>query len=328
MDFAAEELLWRQGYAAVAGVDEAGRGPLAGPVVAAACVLPPDYDLSGLNDSKKLSAARRERLNGEIRANAAAWAIGRAEAAEIDAINILQATKLAMTRALAALSPPPDFVLLDGRDRLTLTVPQRALIGGDGICASIAAASILAKVERDGYMAELHRLYPRYGFDRHKGYGVKAHLQALAAYGPCREHRRSFAPVRRAAAGTLLAGAAANESKTLGELGEIMAADYLRAAGLSILERNYRTRGGEIDIIAQDGETLAFIEVKTRLSGRSGRAAENLTLSKLKKMELAALFYLKARKYKEWPSMRFDAVTVEWRGQETVTEWIKGISAG
>ncbi|MDR1320751.1 MAG: ribonuclease HII [Gracilibacteraceae bacterium] len=326
MDFAAENLLRQQGFAAVAGVDEAGRGPLAGPVTAGACVLPPDYDPSALNDSKKLSAGQRERLNAEIRAGAVSWAVGWADAAEIDSLNILQAAKLAMTRALGALDPPPDYVLIDGRDRLALAVPQRALIGGDGICASIAAASILAKVERDAYMTRLHQIYPLYGFDRHKGYGTKVHLQALAAHGPCLEHRRSFAPVRLAEAGSLFADAPPDkETKDLGTRGESIATEYLRAAGLSILERNYRARGGEIDIIAQDGETLAFIEVKTRLSSRSGRAAENLTPAKLKKMEFTALCYLKEKNYEEWPAMRFDAVTVERRGAETVTEWLKGL---
>ncbi|MDR1604959.1 MAG: ribonuclease HII [Gracilibacteraceae bacterium] len=321
MDFATEELLWRQGYIAVAGVDEAGRGPLAGPVLAGACVLPRRFDLRGLNDSKKLSPARREELNAAIRAGAAAWALGRAEVAEIDELNILQATKLAMIRALAALNPPADYALIDGRDRLALTVPQRTLIGGDGLCASIAAASILAKTERDKYMTELHQTYPQYGFDRHKGYGTAAHLQALRQHGPCAEHRRTFAPVLLAAEG----GGAAPEGKTLGARGESIAADYLRAAGLSVLERNYRVRGGEIDIIAQDGEMLVFIEVKSRLSARRGRAAENLTPAKRKRMERVALFFLKAKGYREWPAMRFDAVTVEKRGPETAVQWFKGI---
>ncbi|MDR1961570.1 MAG: ribonuclease HII [Gracilibacteraceae bacterium] len=326
MDFAAEKLLWQQGFTAVAGVDEAGRGPLAGPVMAGACILPRDFDLTDLNDSKKLSADKRERLCARIKAEAAAWAVGRAEAEEIDRINILQATKLAMTRALYALSLAPDYVLIDGRDRLAANVPQRVLIGGDGLCASIAAASILAKVERDGYMAELHQVYPYYGFDRHKGYGTEAHMRALAQHGLCPEHRMSFRPVRLAAEGNLFADAAADtDLKDLGERGETIAADFLRAAGLSVVARNYRVRDGEIDIVAQDGETVVFIEVKTRLSGRAGRAAENLTQGKLKKMRRVALFYLKEKGYTEWPSMRFDAVTVEWRGAEAVTEWLKGL---
>ena len=181
----------------VAGVDEAGRGPLAGPVVAAAVLLDPQRPIAGLNDSKKLSERRREQLAGDIREAAIAWQVVFIEAAEIDRINILQATLKAMRLAVEQLQPAPTEVLIDGNRCPALAIPARAIIGGDGCVASIGAASILAKTERDRYMCELDTRYPGYGFARHKGYGTAAHLQALGQLGACAEHRRSFAPVAK-----------------------------------------------------------------------------------------------------------------------------------
>ncbi|CUB07432.1 MULTISPECIES: ribonuclease HII [Tepidiphilus] len=180
------------------GVDEAGRGPLAGPVVAAAVILPPGTSLSGLNDSKKLSPRQRERLAAEIRATALAWAVAEASAAEIDAWNILRSTLRAMARAVAALPLTPDEVLVDGNQAPALEVPVRTIIGGDALEPAIMAASILAKTHRDARLVALEARHPGYGFARHKGYGTAAHLAALARLGPCPEHRRSFAPVRAA----------------------------------------------------------------------------------------------------------------------------------
>ena len=182
----------------ICGVDEAGRGPLAGPVVAAAVILPPGTSLSGLNDSKKLSPRQRERLAAEIRATALAWAVAEASAAEIDAWNILRSTLRAMARAVAALPLTPDEVRVDGNQAPALEVPVRTIIGGDALEPAIMAASILAKTHRDARLVALDARYPEYGFARHKGYGTAAHLAALARLGPCPEHRRSFAPVRAA----------------------------------------------------------------------------------------------------------------------------------
>ncbi len=179
----------------VCGVDEAGRGPLAGPVVAAAVILDPANPIEGLNDSKKLSARRRERLAIEIRAKALAWSVAEATVEEIDAINILQASMLAMQRAVAALDIPPTSALIDGNRCPVLVCPAEAVVGGDGKVESIAAASILAKTVRDAGMRELHAAYPQYGFDRHMGYPTALHLQALREHGASRVHRRSFAPV-------------------------------------------------------------------------------------------------------------------------------------
>lgn len=190
--WALERGLAEQGYQAVCGVDEAGRGPLAGPVCAAAVILPEHWELPGLNDSKKLSDARRRALYPQILEQALAYGIAFASEAEIDEVNILQATFLAMRRAVAQLKIQPDYVLVDGNRDPQLTLPTQTVIGGDGKSASIAAASILAKVRRDDYMLELDRQYPEYGFAIHKGYGTRRHYEALRAYGPSPVHRQSF----------------------------------------------------------------------------------------------------------------------------------------
>lgn len=180
-----------------AGVDEVGRGPLAGPVFAAAVILPPGYTLTGLTDSKRLSARRRTQLAEVLREDVEAWALGSASAAEIDALNIHHATLLAMRRAVEALPEVPQHLLVDGRFTPAGKWTAEAVVGGDGLVPAISAASILAKVARDALMCELHEHFPVYGFDRHAGYPTPAHLAALAAHGPCPEHRRSFAPVAR-----------------------------------------------------------------------------------------------------------------------------------
>ena len=183
----------------VAGVDEAGRGPLAGPVVAAAVILDDMKRIRGLADSKQLSPARRERLFDEIRAHALAFCIAEASVAEIDSLNILQATMLAMKRAVEGLRLPPRKVLVDGNRLPHIRVHAEAIIGGDATIDSISAASILAKVTRDRMCVEHELHYPQYGFGTHKGYGTAAHLAALEEHGPCAWHRQSFEPVRLAA---------------------------------------------------------------------------------------------------------------------------------
>ena len=183
----------------VAGVDEAGRGPLVGPVVAAAVILDPQQPIAGLADSKKLTPRRRERLFDEIRAKALCCAVAEASVQEIDELNILQATLLAMRRAVQGLRLKPSKVLVDGNRLPTLDVLAEAIVQGDALVPAISAASILAKVHRDRWCQTLHEQYPDYGFDAHKGYGTPQHLSALQSHGPCPEHRRSFAPVRLAA---------------------------------------------------------------------------------------------------------------------------------
>ena len=181
----------------VCGVDEAGRGPLAGPVYAAAVILDPGHPIAGLADSKVLSPSRRMQLAEEIRRYAHACSVASASVAEIDMLNILQASLLAMRRAVEQLGLAPDEVLVDGNQCPRIAYPVRAIVRGDSTVPSISAASILAKTERDAEMLRLHSLYPQYGLDRHKGYPTKAHLEALRQHGVLEIHRRSFAPIRR-----------------------------------------------------------------------------------------------------------------------------------
>jgi ribonuclease HII len=211
-----EAEIYARGYSCIAGIDEAGRGPLAGPVVAAAVILPPGFRERGIKDSKLLTALQRESLEPVIKTNAISWGLGVVEVEEIDRINILQASLRAMALACEALQPAPECVLIDGNRTIPLeffaltcnsapsTVPrQTTIVKGDRICLSVAAASIIAKVARDQIMIQLDRAYPRYGFASHKGYACPAHLEALRRYGPSPVHRRSFAPVREMFQGRL-----------------------------------------------------------------------------------------------------------------------------
>ena len=187
-----EHACYDEGYDIVCGVDEAGRGPLAGPVCAAAVILPRDLQIEGLNDSKKMTDKRRRALFDVITAQAVSYGIAFASEQEIDEINILQATFLAMRRALDQLSVRPAIALIDGNRETDFGLPVRTIVKGDSLSANIAAASVLAKVTRDDFMLEQAQRYPQYGFDVHKGYGTRAHYEALRQYGPCPIHRRSF----------------------------------------------------------------------------------------------------------------------------------------
>jgi ribonuclease HII len=197
-----ERRKWNTGFCRVAGIDEAGRGPIAGPVVAAAVILPPDCSLPGLNDSKQIKPDEREALYDRIVRVARGWAVASEPPEVIDRINILQAALRAMATAAGQLSPAADCLLVDGKQTVplsgSLSIEQVAIVGGDGISMSIAAASILAKVSRDRQMEAFERVYPGYGFARHKGYGTRVHLEALERLGPSPIHRRSFRPVREA----------------------------------------------------------------------------------------------------------------------------------
>lgn len=191
-----EQELRREGFRLIAGADEAGAGPLAGPLVAAAVILPADACLPTVDDSKRLTSQQREEGAAAVEAVAIAWAVVEIAAAEVDQIGPYQASLTGMSRALGRLDPAPDYVLTDARRLPGLAVPQQALIGGDGRCLAIAAASVLAKVHRDRLMVELDARFPGYGFAIHKGYGTARHLAALTELGPCPEHRKSYAPVR------------------------------------------------------------------------------------------------------------------------------------
>ena len=198
-----EEELRAQGFTRIAGVDEAGRGPLAGPVIAAAGILPPRCKLPGLHDSKLLTAGDRDRLYDLVRRRAISIGVGIADARMIDRMNVLEATRWAMREAIEQLDPQPDLLLVDGRELPGMSTSQRAIVGGDHLCGSIAAASIVAKVMRDRMMAEIHEMYPEYGFRAHKGYATRGHQAKLLELGPCPEHRMSFAPVRALSQGAL-----------------------------------------------------------------------------------------------------------------------------
>ncbi len=191
-----EKLAARSGHSLVAGVDEAGRGPLAGPVVAAAVVLPTDFPQQGIDDSKKLTERRRLAAFRVIRRKALAVGVGIVNAARIDTINIFQAARLAMARAVSRLEPKPSLLLIDGNFTIDFPAAQQPLVRGDSRSISIACASIIAKVTRDRIMLSCHRRFPHYGFDRHKGYPTPAHKQALASHGPCPLHRKTFKGVR------------------------------------------------------------------------------------------------------------------------------------
>lgn len=295
------------GFTLIAGVDEAGRGPLAGPVVAGAVILPEHYFLPGLNDSKKLTPRKREELYRVITRDALAWSVGIGEVHEIDSYNILAASKLAMGRALAALPVEPDFVLLDALELDGLTAPQLGVIGGDRLSASIAAASIVAKVTRDRWMCEMDKLFPGYGFAEHKGYPTPEHREAIARLGASGMHRKSF----------LLLRPEEESLKELGQKGEELAVSHLEQAGYTILEKNWRCERGEIDVIVKDGKALVFVEVKTRKSNRFGSAAEAVDARKQARLRLLARHYIHETGTTAG-AYRFDVVTVDAK-QNTVT---------
>lgn len=245
----------------IAGVDEAGRGPLVGAVVTAAVVLPEGWTAWGLNDSKKLTAEKRENLFAEITRDALAWGVGMAQAAEIDRLNIYKATQAAMGKAVGSLSPEPDFLLTDAMPLPDLGhLRQKALVHGDALSASIAAASIVAKVTRDRLMDELDRKYPLYGFAAHKGYGTEAHLRALREHGPCPEHRVSFGPVLEALLARAEQGpedywksrlAKSRDRMELEQVGhqiKRLGAAGLKPSALEALRRAYRIRMADLRV--------------------------------------------------------------------------------
>jgi ribonuclease HII len=288
-----ENGFFARGFASICGVDEAGRGPLAGPVTAAAVVLPPGLFLPGLNDSKKLSPPKREILYSQIAGQAVSWAVAHASVEEIERLNILNAAQLAMRRAVSALSPAPALALVDGNIARNFPVEARCVVGGDGRSASVAAASVIAKVSRDRLMSALAEDYPQYAFERHKGYPTALHYERLRTYGPCPAHRLSF-----------LRGVTAADS---GRTGEHAAARYLEARGYLVLERNFRVREGEIDLIAAHRDMIVFVEVKRRRSAAFAAPAEAVNTRKQACLRAAAALWM--AEHGELPA-RFDVVEV------------------
>lgn len=289
------------------GVDEAGRGPLAGDVYAAAVILKPDAVIEGLNDSKKLSEKKREQLFNEICAKAEAYCIASASVEEIDRLNILQATFLAMRRAVEGLSVKPKLVLVDGNRNPELSVHSRLVVKGDATSACIAAASILAKVSRDRYMKKLAEEYPQYGFEKHKGYGSKLHYQMLDEHGISPVHRRTF--LKKYVSGE------ESPAQKRGRIGENAVCGWLKTEGCVIAARNYSVPPyGEIDIVAEKDGITAFVEVKARKQGAKVGGTAAVTPSKQKKLILAASQYADTH---PCGRCRFDVAEVDLTGGKT-----------
>lgn len=308
-----ENKLYAQGKNLIAGLDEAGRGPLAGPVVAGAVILPKCCNIQGLNDSKKLSPQKRDNLFNQIYDVALSVGIGIADTEEVDKINILAATHRAMNRAIDNLDISPGCILVDGLRVPSLKKPQIAIVKGDSKSASIAAASIIAKVTRDRIMIDYAKQYPQYGFEKHKGYATQFHLEAIARFGISSIHRRSFSPVLE------------KENKqrgkiSLGEYGEDFTCRFLKTKRYKIIERNYRSLWGEIDIIAKDKDTLVFIEVKTRSSDRFGPPESSVTRTKQNRIRRIAEAYIKTSKYRNL-CFRFDVVSILFDSKKNMVDF-------
>ena len=343
-DYETEAVRSAGGQGLICGIEEAGRGPLAGPVAAAAVILPEDLLLPYLNDSKKVTEKRREVLFAQIKEKALAWAVVMVPPDRIDEINILQATYEAMRTAVGQLAVRPDVLVNDAVTIPGMDILQVPVIKGDAKCISIAAASILAKVTRDTYMKEMDRKYPAYGFAGHKGYGTKAHCQAILEYGPCPIHRRSFlgrilagqhrgqgvSAVQRESEDTasgscspenagsmhdgeeknLLKKNAPSSRQETGRRGEEEAVRFLSKKGVKILERNFRDRNGEIDLIGEQDGVLLFIEVKYRGSQRFGTPEEAVTPEKQHNICRTALYYLHQTGRAAGTSVRFDVIAL------------------
>ncbi len=364
-----EEELREQGYQRIAGVDEAGRGPLAGPVVAAAVVLPAKvapHILAGIRDSKQLNEAARERFYEVITEVAESYAVAQASPREIETLNIRQASILTMRRAVERLRVQPDFVLVDGRDLPEIPFDGEAVIRGDQSSITIGAASIIAKVVRDRMMTGLHARYPQYGFDQHKGYPTKYHRLALEIFGACDLHRSTYAGVTEAILAPEQSKAflplmkklgkcrTANEvhvfvdhlnqkasgistkerayldyrtqyhleflarlerikhpsSVDVGMEMESIVIDYLAQKGYVLWERNFRRKGGEIDLIVNRGSLIVFVEVKSRSSAEFGMPYEAVTRKKMQSLLKISERYLTERSLQEGWDIRYDVVSV------------------
>jgi len=289
----------------IAGVDEAGRGPLAGPVVAAAVILYENHGITGLRDSKKLSQKKRESLFDDILIKALSIGIGKVDVKTIDQINIREATFKCMQIALGSLSTIPDKALIDGHPLKNQVIPNEGIVGGDGLIDSIKASSIIAKVTRDKMMADYGRIFPEYGFEKHNGYGTELHMKALDEHRATPIHRRTFKPVmHKMPTLTWL-----SEQKRIGWMGEKLAALYLKGKGLEILEmnRNYPPHG-EIDIIARDDNDIVFVEVKTAFKTNPDLLDEKVDKDKLKKISHAIYQYQKETE--QIDNIRIDCISV------------------
>lgn len=315
-----EFLLHERGFTRVAGVDEAGRGPLAGPVVAAAVVLPTGFCHHPLDDSKRMNPRSRETAYEAITGEADAWAVGIATAAEIDRHNILGAVHLAVARALEGLEPPADFALVDGRPLTSCPLPHQALVKGDARSRAIAAASVVAKVTRDRMMVELDGRHPGYGLAEHKGYATAEHLDAIDRLGPSPVHRRSFG--RRAAQLELpVSSPAASSPQAWGlEAEELVAADY-RARGYRVVARRWRGGGGELDLVCSRAGEVVLVEVKAARSEGAGDPLDWLQPDQRRRWRHSASAWL-AQHPERSVTVRFDLVGVR-RSTQGATELLR-----
>ena len=299
----------KNGYSHIAGIDEAGRGPLAGPVSAAAVILPSDFSLEGLNDSKKLTEKRREELFERLMAfKGLKWGHSFVEADEIDKVNILRATEMSMARAIGQVEEA-DYALIDGRAVNGFPVASEGIIKGDSKSLSIAAASIIAKVLRDRVMREYDLKYPKYGFAKHKGYGTKVHLEALRQYGPCQSIAARFHPLLNQRV-TLGEGESRLTHNAICDLVETISVHWLWAQNRKVLYRNFRAPlGGEVDIVAREGKVLCFIEVKTRTQRGYGRPMDAVDKEKQALIERGANEWLRLLNRRDLP-WRFDVIEI------------------
>ena len=300
-----ERALWERGHVIVAGIDEVGRGSWAGPVVAAAVVPPKEGRLYRIRDSKLLTHRQRELLVPKIIDWADAVGVGSASEGEVDSLGLSEAVRLAGTRSLENLNIEVDHVILDGNWNYLLgSYSSEAIVAADRICLSVAAASIVAKVTRDRLLGIYDQVYPDYGFASHKGYASSFHVQALEQMGICEIHRRRFLPIRKLVPDELFF----THIET-GRIGETYGAEYLEQEGYEILDRNYRTRFGEIDIIARDSGDLVFVEVKTRTSEQYGLPEEAVDKRKQQKLIRMALTYVADEGYDG--DYRIDVLAIE-----------------
>lgn len=298
------------------GVDEAGRGPLAGPVVAAAVVLNPNAEIfiSEVNDSKKFSEKKREKLYNKIIENSLYYAVGVVDVDYIEKYNILQATFLAMKKAVEQINPEPDLVLVDGNKLPDLKMRAEFVIKGDSKSASIAAASIVAKVTRDRMMIDFHEKYPEYGFDRHKGYGTKEHYSNIIKYGVTPIHRMSFLKKIREKISTV--------QSINGQLGEKITYEWLKRSKYNVIAKNYKSEYGEIDLIAIKNNYICFIEVKLRSENCGYSPKETVDIIKQKKIIKTAVSFLKKHPCKYQPRFDVSEVVKETNGDFKI-EYIK-----
>ncbi len=300
-----ERECYNRGYDIVAGIDEVGRGPLAGPVVTAAVILPKDCKIEGVNDSKKLSPKKRQELYDIICEKAISYGIGVVSSERIDEINILQATYEAMRQSIRKLSVTPQMVLVDAVHIPDITMPQRGIVGGDGKSISIAAASIVAKVTRDAMMEEYAKLYPQYAFEKNKGYGSSEHIQAIKQHGICAIHRKTFIKNILSPKQDITK----SDNRAKGTKGEVLAVREMEKMGYTILERNFRRASGEIDIIAQKQNMIVFTEVKLRQTDKNGQPCEAVTPEKQKHIVQTAQYYIAENDVANF-DIRFDVAEV------------------